>query len=110
MLDAVIAGLVQVYGRNVLHRRDSLAVLSAIGESYSQRSALDNEDAWPGWMSNKALFILPPEHPWRRDIAAAVTHEWYKGICGIVVAISILGVFLTPQAQLTPAASTKVQP
>ena len=102
--------MAQVYGRNVLYKRDSLAVLSAIEDADAQRTALDDKDAWPGWMSNRALWIFPAENRWRRDIQALVARTEYSVVCSIVVAVSILGIFLTPQAQLVPESSTQVRP
>ena len=100
--------VLQAYGRHVLYKRDSLAVLSAIDDADGRRSALDDEDSWPGWMSSKALWLFPPDHPWRRDIKAVIARQEYAIVGGIVVVLSILGVFLTPQAQLVPVADTKV--
>ena len=89
-----------------MYRRDSLAVLSAIDDAADQKTALDDEGSWPHWMTKKSLFIFTPEHAWRKDATAIIAYKWYSCMCGIVVAIGILGVFMTPQAQLTNVTST----
>lgn len=90
----------QVYSRNALYKRDSMAVLSAIAQVEEDNANLLNEDAWPAWMSNHSLWLFSPDDAWRQDIAALVTRREYAALCGVVVIVSILGVFLTPQTQL----------